>query len=66
MGSYFQVLLLCFAGLFLNLVDNTLPLSPFVHFIRLGSSVPGVLGNDINYLEQEGQPETRGQVDDAW
>lgn len=60
MDSYFQILLLCFKGLFLNLVDNTLLLLPFMHFIRLSSSVLGILGNDINDLEQEGWPEMTG------
>lgn len=34
MDSYFQVLLLYFVGLFLNLADNTLPVLPSMHFIR--------------------------------
>ena len=44
MDSYFQVLLPCFVGLFLNLVANALPGLPCVHFLRLSSLVPGVLG----------------------
>jgi hypothetical protein len=53
MDSYFQVLLLCSMGFFLNLVDNTLPELPSVHFVGLSSSIQGMLGTerDINCLD---------------
>lgn len=53
MDSYFQVLLLCSMGFFLNLVDNTLPELPSVHFVGLCSSIQGMLGTerDINRVD---------------
>lgn len=55
MDSYFQVLLLCSVGFFLNLVDNTLPELPSLRFVGLFSSIQELLGTerDIHCLDWE-------------